>query len=759
MVDNQASGGVPSEVVHLVHHVELHRSGWWDRALDRLALVTLWLQQPAEAADIAARLSAQLDQRVDPDRVKTSIARHIAAGYVVQLRDGTLKVSEEIEATLRAESLDVSGSVTRVQARLASIALEDGIEAEPTQLWGDFEADFMVPLLRAAGARIYEIVSSAVSLEESVPTYGDLIRPMCDRYGGDVRATLVRFLDPADRDVRGYVLRQLMTQFAREAAGLDQDVLRTLEKSNGRPDRVRVLVDTNFLFSFLGLHDNPSNNVAADLIALIEQVSAYVKVEYYILPITLDEARRVLRDVISRLNGIAPTGSLAAGARMVSSSGLVTRYLEAAAQYTGGVLTPAAFFGPYEADLATILRERGVGLLNENLDALRMDQQVIDDIHDQEEVQARVRKRGPKPYEANLHDMVLWHFVSRRRPGSATSPLDVGTWICTIDWGLIAFDRHKRSGRHVPPICLTPSSLTQLLQFWVPRSEALDVALVGSLREPLLFLDFDRSTEATTVAILKTMSRFTGVGDLSAGTVRNVLTNEALRAAIDLRPQGSGEVPIEMVETAIIDEARRLEAELDKLREERKADRLAVTREIETKVVEAEGLKQLLEDRHQSVEVLEAELEAMKADLARRSEEASAHSSEVDDLRGRLDAIEHTRLRRRDLLAFVAFSFGLAVATGFLTVVVGTKLASELPAWLLWMLSVTGGVIFWLLGCELRLRQLPRLQASLMARALKAGRKGLVAAFVAVALGVVASAVYAALDDPDAASKPTSSAP
>jgi hypothetical protein len=36
---------LPTELAALVHHVELNRSGWWDKAVHRLVLAAVWLSE------------------------------------------------------------------------------------------------------------------------------------------------------------------------------------------------------------------------------------------------------------------------------------------------------------------------------------------------------------------------------------------------------------------------------------------------------------------------------------------------------------------------------------------------------------------------------------------------------------------------------------------------------------------------------------------------------------------------------------------
>lgn len=226
-------------------------------------------------------------------------------------------------------------------------------------------------MVREAGARIHEVLSFGAGLDQATCSYSQLIGPLLEKYGDGVRAFLVDFLDPHDADVRSYVLRRLNAHFLREASSLETGVLKAIASAEKKStsQRVRILLDTNFLFSILSLHDNPSNEVAQDLIRLTTQAKPNIRVELYVLPITVEETRRVLREVMARLSGMVLTKNIAAAAVQLSSSGLFNRYMQTAGEFQEGVLTAEAFFGPYESNLVTILRERGVELYNEDLRA------------------------------------------------------------------------------------------------------------------------------------------------------------------------------------------------------------------------------------------------------------------------------------------------------------------------------------------------------------------------------------------------------
>lgn len=743
------------ELTSLVHHVELHRSGWWNQALERLVLAVVW-RTPAPGDQVARSVSTALGSAVSPDKVDEIVQQQLTSGMLVQQAGGDITVAHEHAAALQAEFDAVTEADVLVQTRLVDLAVAHGVDGDPDQLWYDLEELFVLPLVQAAGARMYEVLISGRQLADSVATYHDLAKPMCEKYGESIRRLLVEFFDPTVPEVRSYALRMVNSAFVREAAGLGEDVLSALRDSRSRPDRVRVFVDTNFLFSFLGLHDNPSNESATGLVNLVARTRGSIAVDFYVLPITVDETRRVLRSIIARLTGVVPRQNIASAARDVRSNGLVAAYLEAASRYTGGVLTAQSFFGPYESDPVPILREHGVELYNQNLDHLRTDQDVIDDLLEQQQYQQEHRSQGAKPYEANLHDMVLWHFVDRSRPEVSRSPLEVGDWVVTVDYGLISFDRHKRRGVNAGvPTCLTPSSLIQLLQFWAPRTEELERALVGAMREPLLFLGFDGGSEQVTLRILKAISRFENIGDLSESSIANVLTNDALRSRLEAS-EAEDETDVVAVESAVVDEARRLEEELVHARAQGQSQSAEAMREIERREAEVERLLGAVQHRDETIDALKRELRELEAThetVALTSAEQKQEAERVNaELSSRIEALESGRefdCRRRAVWSVSIGAVVLAAVLFIAGVALAPRIQDLLPGrdWTSNLLVVSTGLLIWMSAVDEVTTQWEALRSTRIEGLLRPVRKAYAGLVVAIGASLIAAFVFDGLSD------------
>ncbi len=677
---------LPADVGRLIHYTALNNSNWWSQAIDRIVLAVLWLAPaPSSSEEVCDAVCAALGSPSVALRADAALIRHVASGSVMEEAGPRFRVAEHVAAALAAERAAVERGDSQLRERLGALFRHHDLPVEDAEAWEDFEQLYLIPLLHQTGAHIYEIFRHQTDASWSVNGRSDLLQAIEAKYGASVRLPLAEFLDPENAEVRAFLLRSLMGQLAREAAGLTDEELSSMRPATGTTIRLDLFVDTNFLFSLLDLHDNPNNQSSGDLLPLIEFVQGTVTTRLLVLPETLEEGRRVLRDVIFRLRNTPIAGAVAAAAETFHASGLVRRYLSAAAKQGGPLtLTADAFFGPYEADLLTVANARGVNRYTPTRSDYGTRQDVVDAIVDQLEVQKK-RPKGPKSYEANAHDMVLWHVVRDLRPASVDTPMDARSWVVTLDYGLLSFDRFRRTS---PPICILPTDLIAMLQFWVPRSDSLDKALVGSLREPLRFLDFDRDAEQVTVNILGTLSRFSNAGDLTPDLIRNIVANQALRAGISSAVDASPQIAYSLVESAVIEESKLLADRLAALASERQAlsdegallqseiaVRAARERDLERRAAEADATAAALSE---ALVLSQQMVEEQKAELER----TNARVETLADARVR-DRREQDRRRAwARIAAFAVVSLGAGV---------GAYLLLDRPPW---FRLICGAVLF-----------------------------------------------------------------
>ena len=197
----------------------------------------------------------------------------------------------------------------------------------------------------------------------------------------------------------------------------------------------------------------------------------------------------------------------------------------------------------------------------------------------------------------------------------------------------LGFDAHrqKRTGAEVP-ICLHPTTLTQLLQFWVPQTPEFEQALLSTMRLPTVLSLMDSDAERVSLKILNALSTFENIGNLPPETTTRILLNDALRQK--LRVEDDIARQVELVREALIEENKRAEQRLgeEKLRAsqlQQDGEKLQV--QLSSATSEMQGLRTELE--RQRAEALESKSAAQKTEeklaayIEQREQRATARNS------------------------------------------------------------------------------------------------------------------------------------
>ena len=685
-----------SDLTRLVQHVELNQSGWWKRAVERLVIACAYTLGPSSADDIRTLMAELCGGPPNSDLVSSTIINLIESGTIIDL-NGLLRVSEERKDVLVRQEAEALSSEQRVRNRFKSMAQKRGLEDRAGDLWSVMETEVVLPIVKHMGAQIYKLLTFDADGSDTL----ELEMIDASQYDEKVRSLFADFLGPSDQDVRGFVLRRLNAQYVVDAAALSHHALEQLSHLDHRAGRVDIFLDTNVVFSVLGLHRNPEDDTAIELLRLVQILKDRVDLRLYVLPDTVKETRMVLRAAIRDFRDFRGQPNLAEAARPLSS-GLTRLYFEAAAR-SSTPLTAQDYLGLYESDLLRLLRSKSVELYNADLSHLHVDQEVLDDLHEQEEAQ-QYRMRGVKPYEANLHDMVLWRFTKSRRHATVESPLEVNAWVVTLDYGLIRFDQRKnrQDAHYKTPICLDPSSLIQLFQFWVPSSVELDEALVGSVRQPLLLLNFDTQSEQVTIRILTQLSRYEGAEEFDPDVAAELLTRTALRDRLsDTSDDLSTDQQI--VQEEIGEAIKHLSDQLADIRREQLTERAATAAanttaaeertarfEAETALASETKTRRLQEEDNQRLTATTKDLQSRLSDIEGKNQQLEGLIREQHD----------RAARRRELWRFGTIaSVSVFVASGVL--VSGSILDNWLRPYLAWTLRISTGTLLLLFGIEL----------------------------------------------------------
>lgn len=160
---------------------------------------------------------------------------------------------------------------------------------------------------------------------------------------------------------------------------MKEDLIQKLTSLAKRNIKFNLYLDTNVLFSLLGLHENPSNEAAISLKKLIQKISNKINVNLYVLPPTLKEALGVLRYNVEHLNGIRFTKNIINASSNLALSGFNKKIFDEA-QKVGSQFSVQKYFEPYIKNFITIMRAHGIELCNEDIDKYNMDPRVLDDV-------------------------------------------------------------------------------------------------------------------------------------------------------------------------------------------------------------------------------------------------------------------------------------------------------------------------------------------------------------------------------------------
>lgn len=638
---------LPPELVSLIHHVELNKAGWWETAIQRLIVAAIWLSsRPLTRDEVAGALGEQFSVTTTSARLRLPIQHLLSNGTLVEIVGQGLRISQEALKRFEKELGESDDIERKAKLRFLSCMKERCPTLNGETLWNVFTEQLLLPLVHEVGARTYELVSGkSLALGDSVR-----LPEFLEQYPKDareqLRAAIVAFLDPKDDDARSFVLRCLHSYFFVEAGNLSQEAVQSFISADKNPPSFSVFVDTNFLFSVLAFHDNPSNEAAESLMKVIAELPQKVTCKLYVFPLTVDETKHAIEFHRDSFKYIELTPNVASAAADTALSGISQKFVTACAQARRAI-SAEEYFGPYLTGLIPIIRSKGIEEYNQPVAKYSMDQGVIDDIRIQLDFQKRPTVKRPKTYEELRHDVVLWHFVSEKRPPLMESPLQAKYFVTTVDYSFLGFDAYKCRKENLNiRVCLHPSALMQLLQFWVPRSAALDEAVVGSLRWRFLFHDFDPKAESITLRILQTLSRFEDIADIPTETVKKVLLNEALRQKLFAEKD--------------------IEKRVELVRESLRAEGMVSIEKLQKAEAEAEKLKDHIQDQVNSISGLQQTIERYDKELTERGQDLANERDHRRGMEERLREIEENHRKRLDRQTILAFALKSLLALALL---------------------------------------------------------------------------------------------
>lgn len=225
---------LPKEVAALVHHIELNRSGWWDKVIQRLALAAVWWSDhPPSADEIKKTLLQEFKLSLSHDKLRTALTALEKQDLLVALQEGEYRIPDaqrlvferDIEAAEKVE-FDARGFFCRLARDLCTDLDEDSV-------WSAFQTELLTPLIREVGANAYHLIAGeSLRVDQNFVDY--FLKGFKPEFHSGLRELVTRFLDPKKDEVRAHVSRMLHARFCVEAGGLPEDAIQKLNATVGK---------------------------------------------------------------------------------------------------------------------------------------------------------------------------------------------------------------------------------------------------------------------------------------------------------------------------------------------------------------------------------------------------------------------------------------------------------------------------------------------------------------------------------------------
>lgn len=634
---------LPNGLLDLIEHVELNKSGWWDAALGNVLLAATWMHgEPVHRERMRDLLVAAFNLEIPPDRLAGQVERLVNQGQLSVHGEGHVAPSSTVAAQMEERLEAAEQNEETVRAAFIEKVGDCCAPHSPQEAWDLFMGRYLLPLIDVLGVRTLQLIGGDGAEDADVATLTDgFVSQFDSPHHAELRAAIGRFLDPDDANVRHYVTEHLDASFLVRASGLTSEAIADIGKFGRRPPTFRLFLDTNFLFSLLDLHENPSNESAQMLGETIQQVGQHLSIRMNVIAPTMDEIKRTLWASQASLAGMRMSPALASAATDVGLSGIAMRF--ARANRESGPVTSEDYFRPFLDNLSLILRGKGIEVYNRRTDEYRQRQDVVDDLHEMTVVDSGPEGERQRRYNAALHDSILWHFVHDRRPEVFESPLEAVYWVVTNDYRLLSFDRRRRrAANSAAGVCIHPAELLQMLRLWEPRSTNMEQALMSGLRLPFMFYEFDVGKEAASMRVLKALSRFDHIGELGPDTIRDIVLSDAVRSKTVQAT--SEEEEDEVIRDALLAERKEIVDQRDAalrrayLAEESLASERAAAKDHDSTLLEKQG------EAQKRVDELETELRDAAEDTRNMAQQVKTLENILSE-RDEVERVQSSRIR------------------------------------------------------------------------------------------------------------------
>lgn len=193
-----SASNLSSEIVSLIHHVELNKAGWRNKAIGQVAVGVLWKSDSyLNINELIDKIYAATGVSEGERSLRKQIEILKSEGKIVELDSGRFKVTEQEGMKLtEAEKKSEEEAAACKQDFLKKCKIQCP-RLDPKRVWDEFNLS-LVSLIRSTGANFFKLITGG-NIEHEDNWFLDFIEkyPEEDREG--LREVLVHFFDQKKR--------------------------------------------------------------------------------------------------------------------------------------------------------------------------------------------------------------------------------------------------------------------------------------------------------------------------------------------------------------------------------------------------------------------------------------------------------------------------------------------------------------------------------------------------------------------------------
>jgi hypothetical protein len=507
-------------------------------------------------------------------------------------------------------------------------------------------------LLHPSHPRAQQLVEAITKIDLGfLPACG----PELEQHRVSAFRLLVRNPTPAQSEFLG---RLLNTGFYLTVLTLDP---RARHLAKAEASKITLYLDTNFLYSVLGVGSSKEAFAAKRFLELCKELGVSLR----ITPWTADELRTSIASSRRDVEKFARSRKVATVMAQVSGEkGFAAAYWRQARDHNE---TPETFFGKFTyfarflEDYGIQEHPEGVPEVEAEVERLRLYASPLEGMYG-----VGARPRVVIEHDAKMR-LLIERLRSQHKPPAGYT--EVRYWFVTESTKLPTYARIPVDGNKRPeyPFCVLSSTWAQLLRAMVPRTDDVNEMVVGLLASPFVGYRSGPSGQTQVRALERIVSRIDSLKDVPPSVAIAVVNDSAM--ATKIGEEADDQVVTRMIEESLTAKAAELEKQVASAAER------VVQAERERQEAEAATREAVAAQTHMERERDEAQAAAaakdqalVDAEGARSTAEASLRTAVQDEQTRRLVAErKHRRLRNGvavGSIVIVATVSAALIATG-----------------------------------------------------------------------------------------------